>query len=97
MNGHTRKDSSQVTNRVSNGTDAEILDPLDQKISRAEAHAMLDCLLDLNLFIQDVQSSLRDLSSQVDDLERNYNKTMSSIRVGLKDGSSIATLTTIPR
>lgn len=82
--GYTRKDSSQVTNRVSKGTDAEILDPFDQKLSRAEAHTMLDCLLDLNLFIQNVRSSLRDLSSQVDDLERNYNKTVSSIRVGLK-------------
>ena len=54
MDGYTRKDSSHVTNRVSKGTDAEILDPFDQELSRAEAHAMLDCLLDLNLFIQNV-------------------------------------------
>ena len=91
MDRYTRKDSSHVTNRVSKGTDAEILDPFDQKISPAEAHAMLDCLLDLNLFIQNVWSSLRDLSSQVDDLQRNYTKTTSSIRVGVKDGPSTAT------
>ncbi|KAF6232440.1 hypothetical protein HO173_009319 [Letharia columbiana] len=90
MDGYSWKDASQVSNLMNKWTDAEILDPFNLELSRKEAHAMLDRLFDLKLFIKDVRSSLRDLSSQVGELQRSYTKTRSLIELGVKEDSFTA-------
>ena len=88
LDGDTHKTSPQVTNPVKNGTNAETVDLFNQTLSRMEAHAMLDRLFDLKVFIKDVRSRLRDLKTQVDTFQRSYTKARSSVEVGAKDGAS---------
>lgn len=88
MGGCTQEEIPQVPSPVNIGTNAENLDPFDQGFSREEAHAMLDRLFDLRIFIKDVRSRLRDLSLQIDALQRSFTKTRSSVEVEAQVGAS---------
>lgn len=90
MDGCTQKMPPQVTNQVKNGTNVETVDLYNQTLSRAEAHEMLDRLIDLKVFIKDVRSRLRELSSQVDTFQRSFTNTRSSVEVGAKNGAFTA-------